>query len=197
MFNIGIIAKGGDRVAPSIPTGLFVSATTTNSFTVQWTASTDNVGVTGYEVYVDNVFYATTTSTSRTVTGRASGTTYSVKVRARDAAGNFSAFSSSVNATTNTPDTVPPSTPTGLFVSTFSSTSITLRWDYPTPDNVQTTRYVLYLNGSEYGSQSESLGGIFTFSGLSPSTTYTLGVQAEDAAGNRSGIASLNWTTAA
>jgi hypothetical protein len=60
---------------------------------LSWTASTDNVGVTGYEIYRDGVYLATATFTAFSDTTAAPSTTYSYEVRALDAAGNHSAFS--------------------------------------------------------------------------------------------------------
>lgn len=93
-------AAAGDTTAPTVPTGVTISGTTTTGFTVTWTASTDAVGVTGYEVQLGGVAYATPTGTSQVVTGRTPNTTYSVRVRARDAAGNWSALTTAVNVTT-------------------------------------------------------------------------------------------------
>jgi hypothetical protein len=79
-----------------------VTGTTASSVSLSWAAATDNVGVTGYEVFqgAGTTPVATTTSTSAAVTGLAAGTSYSFTVKARDAAGNRSATSASVNATT-------------------------------------------------------------------------------------------------
>ena len=90
---------GGDTQAPTTPGNLAASNVTTNSATVSWSASSDNVGVTGYDVFVNGTLNGTTTSTSRSLTGLAANTTYAVSVRAKDAAGNVSS-SASINVTT-------------------------------------------------------------------------------------------------
>lgn len=92
---------GGDTQAPSVPGGLHVTGQTSSSVSLAWNASTDDVGVTGYEVYQGSSSAATVTGTSATVAGLSPSTSYSFKVRARDAAGNLSDFSTSVNATTD------------------------------------------------------------------------------------------------
>ncbi len=91
-----------DTTAPSVPGGLAVAGTTSSSVSLSWSAATDNVGVTGYEVFqgAGTTPVATVTSTSATVSGLAAGTSYSFTVKARDAAGNRSAASASVSATT-------------------------------------------------------------------------------------------------
>ncbi|MTI27253.1 fibronectin type III domain-containing protein [Fulvivirga kasyanovii] len=91
--------SGADTQAPTAPGSLSASGVTQTSATVSWTASTDNVGVTGYDVYVNGSLNGTTTSTSRTITGLTASTTYTVAVRAKDAAGNESS-ASSVSVTT-------------------------------------------------------------------------------------------------
>ncbi len=99
-----------DTVAPSVPTGLAAGATTTDSIPLSWNASTDNAGgsgVAGYEVYRGAALVATVPGTSYTATGLAAGTSYSFTVKARDVAGNVSASSAAVSASTE------PVTPTG------------------------------------------------------------------------------------
>src|SRR5262249_218105 len=91
---------GDDTTPPSTPTNLQVTGTTSSSVSLAWTASTDNVGVTGYDVYRNDTNMATATDTTYTDTGLAAGTTYTYTVRARDAAGNTSAASNQVSATT-------------------------------------------------------------------------------------------------
>ncbi|MGN8245599.1 glycoside hydrolase family 6 protein [Cellulomonas soli] len=100
-------AAGGpvDSTAPSVPTGLTVGTVTASSVPLTWNASSDGVGgsgVAGYDVYRGTTLVASTTSTSYTVTGLSAGTTYSFAVRAKDVAGNVSALSAAVSATTTT-----------------------------------------------------------------------------------------------
>ena len=90
----------GDTTPPSAPTGLTAGGTTANSTTLSWNPSTDNVGVTGYDVLRNGVKIGTTSSTGYTDTGLAASTGYSYTVEAYDAAGNVSAASNTVNVTT-------------------------------------------------------------------------------------------------
>lgn len=89
-----------DRQAPTAPTNTRVTATTTSSISIAWNASSDNVGVTGYDVMQNAAIVGSTTSTSFTSTGLAASTSYTYSVRAKDAAGNLSAFSNQVTGTT-------------------------------------------------------------------------------------------------
>ncbi|MFF8602318.1 fibronectin type III domain-containing protein [Streptomyces sp. NPDC015232] len=91
---------GTDTQAPSAPTGLQATSRTASSVTLAWTAATDNVGVTGYEVYQGATKVSTVTGTAATVSGLAASTSYTFTVKARDAAGNVSGSSNSVSVTT-------------------------------------------------------------------------------------------------
>ncbi len=100
--GVGAAYSGGgsDTTVPSTPTNLAASGTTSSSTNLSWTASTDNVGVTGYNVYNGTTLVTTSTTNSVTVSGLSSATTYSFNVKAKDAAGNLSAASNSVSVTT-------------------------------------------------------------------------------------------------
>nr|BAM67141.1 chitinase [Paenibacillus sp. FPU-7] len=91
-----------DTQAPTAPTNLAATSTTTTSVSLSWSASTDNVGVTGYDVYRNGALALSVTGTTATITGLTAGTTYSFTVKAKDAAGNVSAASSTLSATTPT-----------------------------------------------------------------------------------------------
>ncbi|MFK4226163.1 carbohydrate binding domain-containing protein [Streptomyces sp. NPDC019890] len=92
---------GGDTQAPTTPTNLRSTGKTSSSVSLTWNASSDNVGVTGYDVYRGSTNVTTVTGTSATVSGLAASTSYSFTVRARDAAGNLSPASSAVSVTTD------------------------------------------------------------------------------------------------
>jgi hypothetical protein len=98
----GLLAPGRDTEAPTVPANLAASAITATTLTLTWDASTDNVGVTEYEVQQrlasgvngDYVTIATVAAPTVTlaVTGLTDNTEYRFRVRARDAAGNVSAW---------------------------------------------------------------------------------------------------------
>ena len=158
-----------------------------------WTASTDNVGVTGYRVFQGSSQVGTPATTSFGFTGLTCGTTYTLGVAAVDAAGNVSGTATKSVTTTACPDTTPPSTPTGLATSAISQTSATLSWTAST-DNVGVTGYQLFRDGTQVGTSATTS---YSYTGLTCATTYTLGVAAVDAAGNVSGTATKSVTTAA
>jgi len=182
-----------DTESPSAPTGLVTSSVGQASMTLSWNASSDNVGVAGYRLFVNVSQVGTSKSTSYSFTGLSCGTSYKLGIVAYDAAGNVSAASTLSQSTSacSDPDNQPPSTPAGLSTSSVGQTSMTLSWNAST-DNVGVAGYRLFLNGSQVatsGSTSHS------FTGLSCGTSYTLGVAAYDAAGNVSGTAMLTQAT--
>jgi chitinase len=91
---------GGDTQSPTAPANLRVTATTSSSVSLAWNPSSDNVAVTGYDVLRGGALLGATASTTFTATGLASATTFTFTVRARDSAGNLSAISNSISATT-------------------------------------------------------------------------------------------------
>src|SRR2546423_858779 len=99
----GVGTGGPDNQAPSAPPNLHTTGVTANSVSLAWSASSDNVGVTAYDVYNGAVVATTVLPSSplaATVGGLSPATTYTFSVKARDAAGNTST-ASSVTATTS------------------------------------------------------------------------------------------------
>jgi chitodextrinase len=176
-------ASSPDTTPPSVPAGLSATAASSSQINLAWSASTDNVGVTGYNVYKNTVKIATTASPSYSATGLSSSTNYSFAVSAYDAAGNTSLLSNTVSATTQaSTDTTPPSVPAGLSAAAVSSSQINLSWSAST-DNVGVTGYKVYKNGTQIATAT---GTSYSDTGLNPSTTYSYSVSAYDAAGNTS-----------
>jgi cellulase/cellobiase CelA1 len=98
---------GGDTQPPSTPGSLSASGTTSSSTNLSWNASTDNAGVTGYDILrapgaSGGTFsqVGTSTTTSFTNAGLSANATYRYQVRARDAAGNTSPVSNTITVTT-------------------------------------------------------------------------------------------------
>lgn len=110
----GVLGPTEDQVAPSVPPNFTSTGKTETSVSLAWGASTDAVGVTGYEVLRGGSVIATLGSAARsyTATGLSGNTTYQFGVRAFDAAGNRSA-TASLGVTTNAPTPPPPPPPSG------------------------------------------------------------------------------------
>lgn len=170
-----------DTTAPSIPSGLTVNTRALTSIKFSWTASTDDVAVTGYKIYRGGTQIATTSAATYTDTALVPGTSYSYTVAAYDAAGNTSAQSSTL-ATSTLPDTTAPSAPTNLNSTGQTTTSISLSWTAST-DDVAVVGYKIYRGGTQV---STSATASYTDSGLTPGTSYSYTVAAYDAAGNTS-----------
>ena len=171
---------GGDTGAPTAPGGLTGSLSGANSAVLSWTAATDNVGVTGYDVLEGTTKKATVTGTSATVTGLAAGA-HGFTVVAFDAAGNRSAPAGPVTVTVpTTTDQQPPTAPGTPVVTGTSASSVSLTWGAAT-DNVGVTAYDVYNGGTL---AATTAGTSATVGGLAADTSYTFTVKARDAAGN-------------
>jgi chitodextrinase len=170
-----------DTSPPSTPANVHQTAQSTSSLTVAWNASSDNVGVTGYNIYRNGSLIRSQAATSLTDTGLAVYTSYSYTIQAYDAAGNTSNLSSALLAAT-APDTAPPTVPDNVHETGSTITSVTLAWD-ASSDDVGVAGYHVYRNGSLVGSPG---GASFTDTGLSVNNSYTYTVSAYDAATNAS-----------
>jgi len=187
-----------DTTPPTAPAGLTGTASSTTQIDLSWTASTDNVGVTGYLVErcqgagctTFTQVASVTSGTTYSDTGLTASTTYSYRVRATDAANNLSSYSNTASATTqNVPDTEPPTAPSNLTASAFSSTQINLSWTAST-DNVGVTGYkVERCQGAgctTFAQVGTPAGATYNDAGLLANATYGYRVRATDAAGNLS-----------
>lgn len=194
-----------DVVAPNAPTNLVATAAASGTqIGLTWTASTDNVGVTGYNILRCTGAGCTTFSkigtsatTVYTDAGLTSATPYSYLVNATDAGGNVSGNSNKASATT--PDVIAPTTPTALTATASSSSQAGLSWTGST-DNVGVTGYKIERcsgTGCSTFSQIGTTAGATTFSdsGLTSSTSYSYRLRATDAAGNLSGYSNVSSTT--
>jgi glucose/arabinose dehydrogenase/chitodextrinase len=104
----------GDTQAPTAPANLTSANVSQTGLTLNWSAATDNVGVTAYEVYRGTVLIGTVSGTSFTVTGLMAGTGYGFTVKAKDAAGNVSPASSTHTVTTQPTPTLPTNPPAAV-----------------------------------------------------------------------------------
>jgi fibronectin type 3 domain-containing protein len=173
-----------DIVAPSIPTKLQGTAGYTQA-SVSWTASTDNVGVAGYNVIRDGVWIANSAETTFDDSGLTSSTTYHYQVQAFDLAGNTSASSQTLSLTTA--DNIPPTSPTNIIATGVSCQEINVSWS-PAQDTSGLAAYRIFR-----GTSLANLVQVATRNGttlsykdypLNPSTTYYYGIEAVDSSGN-------------
>ncbi|NKE56802.1 carbohydrate-binding protein [Lentzea sp. PSKA42] len=176
-----------DTEAPTPPKNLQFVSSTHNSVSLKWEAATDNVGVTGYDIYqhgqlvtsVGNVLEAT-------ATGLQPDTEYDWTVFAKDRAGNVSQASNNVPGRTKPapPDTEPPTTPSNLRSTGTTETSASIAWN-PSTDNVAVTSYEIYVDGTRKQS-ADGNTTTATIAGLTKDQAYKVKVSAKDRVGNES-----------
>jgi chitodextrinase len=196
-----------DTVPPSVPTALVASAITETGARLSWQPSTDNVGVTGYDVWQFTANQGTfakigsTPTTSFPVAGLTRASNYTFYVQARDADGNGSDLLAASVAvrTAGAPDTTPPTAPGRPTIVNLTSTSVTLSWAAST-DNIGVTQYLAASSATPTrpGVSRSSTTTSVTVPGLQPGTEYVFGVTASDAAGNvspRSGTVTVTTPT--
>jgi chitodextrinase len=174
-------AGPSDIIAPSAPTSLVAAGTSPTSTNLSWTASTDNVAVTGYTIYQGTTIIGTSATTTFNVTGLTGSTSYTFSVKAKDAAGNLSLESNVITETTlaPVPDITAPTAPT-LSASGTTQTTTNLTWSGAT-DNVAITAYDVYQDGVFKATVTTTS---YAVTGLIASTAYSFYVIAKDASGN-------------
>jgi chitodextrinase len=186
-------AASSDLNPPSAPSNLSYAADGM-TVTLAWGASTDDVGVTGYDLSYGSFFLGTFGDTSVALIGFKAATPYDFTVRARDAAGNVSVASNQITVLLSAGnDTTPPTAPTNLTAANVTSTSVFLRWTASTDDR-SVVVYQIYAGTTNVGTAPGSTSA--TISNLKSGTAYVFTVTALDAAGNVSpSSAALSVTT--
>lgn len=204
--SIATATTVGDTTAPTVPTGI-VGTPYSNRIQLNWTASTDDVGVVGYEVQrctgvgcTSFALMSTPTTNSYNMQYLAANTTYRFRIKARDAVPRSSAWSSIATFTTlASSDTQAPSTPTGLSITT-GQNQLTLSWTAST-DNVGVTAYVIERCSGTGCADFAQIDSVATTSyvdtGAPSGQSYSYRVRARDAAGNVSSPATSTGTPAA
>jgi chitodextrinase len=191
----------GDKFAPSIPQNLKSATVTSNSISLNWSTSTDNVGVTKYEIFQDNLSIATVIQavgqapvTSYTVRNLKPASSYSFFVKAIDAAGNRS-FSSQVLQvkTAELEDQSAPTKPLYLRSSKITSNGLFLQWN-ASVDNKGVVNYVIYQDGKEIATIDGKITS-YQVKSLKPKTLYRFSVQAKDAVNNLSAMSDSHQVT--
>lgn len=191
------VTQPNDTSPPSVPSGLTAAAVSPTQIDLSWTASTDVVGVTGYDLQrctgsgcTSFSQIAAPTGTSYSDTERSPNTNYTYRVRARDVAGNPSGYSVSVSVMT--PSSSAPTAPGTPAFTNITMTSATAGWSAAT-DDIAVTGYDYRLDSGTW----QSLGNVLTvgLTGLSAATSYTFQVRARDASNNLGPESSATLTT--
>jgi len=188
------IVSPHDSVPPSEPTGLTGATGNPNSLTLNWTGSTDNIGVAGYYVLRDGVKVGTTAQTRFQDTGLAGSTTYTYMAEAFDLAGNVSPPSLPISVTTK--DVTPPTIPANLTAVAVATQKIQLTWSPSTDDTFVAYYHVFRGSSAQSLSQVANTSGVtFTDYSLTPATKYYYGVEAVDGSGNVSPMSHVAHAT--
>ena len=196
-----------DEEDPTAPGNLSGSERNGKASTLKWNASTDNRGVSHYEVFRDNESIGTTTSTTYNDSGLTPLSAYAYKVKAFDAAGNDSEFSNIIIVNTNehTPDRNPPTVPGVPTGSEITQTEINVSWRASTDAEGVVASYELRRDGNVIATTGDTS---FLDTGLSAGNSYSYTVNATDDSGNPSSFSAagtletakpdfplLDWTT--
>jgi uncharacterized protein (TIGR03790 family) len=196
-----------DTTIPTIPTNMSVTDRTSYTLKLNWTASTDNVGVAGYKIYRNNggtTAINTTTpiaevngsTNSYTNVGLLSNRSYKYKIRAFDAAGNISGWATlpSSTTTTVTAATLAVQIPTNVTITEPTTSSLRINWTAPASGEI--FNYAIYANagGTTAINTTTPIATIpfgtntYVHQNLSANTTYKYRVAAFDPANNRSAL---------
>ncbi|MGB7621818.1 MAG: fibronectin type III domain-containing protein [Terriglobia bacterium] len=190
------LTTAADATPPTMPTGLSANAASSTQINLSWTASTDNVAVTGYKIFRNSSQITTTAGTSFQDTGLNPSTPYSYTISAYDAAGNNSASSTAASATTQAPPDSTPPVISAVAAAPITSTGATVNW---TTDEAADSQ-VEYGTTPAYGSSTTLDGNRAAthsqlVSGLTSATPYHYRVRSRDAAGNLALSGDFTFTT--
>ncbi|QVY65543.1 endonuclease [Polaribacter sp. Q13] len=175
------IYTSSDTEAPSKPTNVVLSNTTLTSIDVSWSASTDNIGVTQYQVYVNDVLTKqTATATTVSITGLETNTSYNFKVIAKDLI-NKSEASDTITGKTLV-DSMPPSVPTNVTITDITDSSFNVNWS-ASSDNNEVAGYDIFVNDNFTATTTATTYSIID---LATTTTYQVTVLAKDKDNNKS-----------
>ncbi len=204
------VTNSADVTAPTIPTNLTVSSTSSTAIFLSWTASADPTvpnqttsGVAGYQVFrcsgvscTPTLQVATSTTTSLTNTGLSAQTSYVFGLKAYDVAGNVSSLSALATAATPAAPDITPPVISAVSAGTLTQTGSTITWI----TNENSDSLVDYGLTSAYGSSSALNSSLITshsvaISGLLAGTLYHYRVKSKDASGNLATSADSTFTT--
>ena len=176
-----MLVTTADTVPPSNPGNLTGNAAGT-TVSLSWTASTDDIGVAGYNVIRDGVWIANTSQTSYNDLGLSTSTTYGYQIQAFDLAGNTSVMTPTLSL--STVYTLPPSAPTNVTAGPYSTQGMTITWT-ASQDPMGISSYQIYRGTSPTGlAQVMTVKGTMTSykdNTLAAGTTYYYGVTATQA----------------
>ena len=188
---VGVSATSSDILDPTIPLNLVGTNFTEYNIDLSWDASTDNIGVMGYNIYQDGSFIGTSTTlnySNSNLPYMPPNIVYDFKITAFDAAGNISGFS---NIESVWVDTIDPSNPTNLSSDSTTETTTNLTWDVST-DNFGVAGYNIYEDNVLLTTVTSTS---YNVTGLSSNSSYSYKITAIDSSGNESGNSNTEIVT--
>ncbi len=183
-INAAVNNPGFDTQAPSAPGGLEATPVTATQINLTWSASTDNVGVSGYKIYRNTAYVGTSATSNYSDTGLNSGATYTYAVSAYDTANNESAQSATVTASTPSVDTTAP---TVIFSNPTNNVTVsnTVTVSANASDNIGVVGVQFKLDGANFGAEVTSAPYSVSWdTNTASNSTHSLSAVARDAAGN-------------
>lgn len=190
----------GDTTLPSAPGAITASSITDTGVMLAWNPATDNVGVTGYQIYRDGSLLRTQSTTGYTDSGLTPSTTYTYTVNAYDAAGNVGPGATITVLTAGPSDTTPPAI-SGVAASTLTTTTATIVWNTTNEAADSQVEYGLTTNYGQSTAVNTNL--VINHSQilgtppnpLTSGTLYHYRVKSKDAAGNLAVSGDYTFTT--
>jgi chitodextrinase len=173
-----------DITPPSVPTRVVATAISPSEIDLAWQSSTDNIAVSGYNIYRNGAQIGTASTNSYDDTGLSPQTNYTYNISAYDEVGNNSAESFPPISTSTWPlDVTPPTEPRGLTATAIDPTDVVLSWQ-PSTDNVAVGGYYVYRGGTQIATVTATT--TYEDSGLATGTYYIYDVIAYDTSNNLS-----------
>jgi chitodextrinase len=185
-----------DTQAPTTPGNLQKTGATATSISVSWTASTDNVGLSGYRIYRGTTEVGTTTNTSFTVGSLSCGSAHDISVEAFDSSDNESPRAT-INTTTSPCDTTPPtvSVTAPSAGETVSGTTVSVTASAGDNDSVAGVQFL--VDGAPLGSEDTAAPYSVTWNTWSHANgPHTVTARARDASGNSTTSGGVSVTVA-
>jgi hypothetical protein len=191
-FILGKVTDTGDIQVPTVPFSITTTTISETSVSLKWQASSDNVGVTGYVIHLNDEFYRLTNDSNAqfTLTGLKPNQTYRVKIAAFDAAGNVSAFTANISI--KTVDRTPPTAPSGIKLTWLQEGQVRVVWNRAT-DNLSVTKYGIVRNGKQVAEIAASQALRYDLKSLPPGR-HSIQIRAYDAGGNASPLSPVMQT---
>jgi hypothetical protein len=185
-------APAVDTTAPSAPANLAATTPDSSKVNLSWSTSTDNVGVTGYNIYRDGTKIGTSATTSFTDSSVVGGTAYNYTIKAYDAASNLSAVSNAVKVNIANKINI-----TSYYVNSIAKWTAKVNWT----TNVPSTGIVYYGTNSTNLNLSVSFNSLntvhaLTLNLLNRNTSYSYKIVAKDSGGVSTTSAVAKFTTA-